>query len=151
MSRKGTEEDRAASKERAPVRLKVVGGVLALIGITTVIGATGGSDMTRSEVDWNIAIACLLIVVGAGLCLDARWAWPIALSVATSAIGLGFYLLAHPGDVTNPGAPIIALDMLIVPGLLAVLTLVTPRSMRWFLGRTSGVQRREPTAEGPRP
>ena len=64
-------------KERAPVRLKVVGGVLALIGITTVIGATGGSDMTRSEVDWNIAIACLLIVVGA-VCLDARWAWPIA-------------------------------------------------------------------------
>jgi len=107
--------------------------------------------MTRSDVDWNIAIACLLIVVGAGLCLDARWSWPIALSVATPAIGLGFYLLAQPGDVTNPGAPIIALDMLIVPGLLAVLTLVTPRSMRWFLGRTSGVRRREPTAAGPKP
>ena len=91
-------------KERAPVRLKVVGGVLALIGITTVIGATGGSEMTRSEVDWNIAIACLLIVVGAGLWLDARWAWPIALLVTASAIGLGFYLLAQPTSRT-PARP----------------------------------------------
>jgi peptidoglycan/LPS O-acetylase OafA/YrhL len=122
--------------ERAPFRLKVVGSVLAVVGIISVIGATGGYDMTKSEAAWNIAIACLLIVVGAGLCLDARWAWPIALLVAASAIGLGFYLLAQPGDITNPGAPIVSFVILIIPGLLLVLTIVTPRSVRWFLGRS---------------
>jgi hypothetical protein len=54
------------------------------------------------------------------------------LLVAASAITLGFYLLAQPGDITNPGAPIVALIVLIIPGLLLVLTIVTPRSMRWF-------------------
>ena len=126
--------DRPAVTDRAPFRLKIVGGVLVLVGTTTVIGATGGSDMTISEVDWNIVIACLLIVVGAGLCLDARWAWPIALLVAASAIGLGFYLLAQPGDITSPGAPIVAFIVLIIPGVFLVLTIVTPRSVRWFLG-----------------
>jgi peptidoglycan/LPS O-acetylase OafA/YrhL len=130
-------------KERAPVRLKLVGGVLALVGIITVIGATGvQTDMTGSEVAWNIAIGCLLSVVGAGLCLDARWAWPIALLVAASAIGLGFYLLAQPGDITNPGAPIVAFVVLIIPGLLLVLTIVTPRSVRWFLRRPGGAEAR---------
>jgi hypothetical protein len=123
--------------DRAPFRLKVVGGVLAVVGIITVIGATGGSDMTKSGVAWNITVACLLIIVGAGLCLDARWAWPIALLVGASAIGLGSYLWVQPGDITNPGAPIVILTILLIPGLLMILTLVTPRSVRWFLRRTS--------------
>jgi len=137
---KGTEWNRTAQTDRAPFRLKVVGGVLAVLGIITVIGATGGSDMTKSEMAWNVAIACLLIVVGAGLCLDARWAWPIALLVAASAIGFGFYLLAQPGDITNPGAPIVVLTILLIPGVAMALTLVTPRSMRWFLCRTNAAE-----------
>ena len=126
--------------DRAPFRLKVVGGVLAVVGIITVIGATGvQTDMTGSEVAWNITVGCLLSVVGAGLCLDARWAWPIAVLVAASAIALGFYLLSQPGDITNPGAPIVAFIVLVIPGVLLVLTIVTPRSVRWFLRRNSGV------------
>jgi hypothetical protein len=129
--------------DRAPARLKVVGGFLALVGIITVIESTGTqTDMTRSEVGWNIGIGFLLIIVGAGLCLDARWAWPIALLVAASAIALGFYLLSQPGDITSLGAPIVALIVLIIPGLLIVLTILTPRSMRWFLRRTDGVEAR---------
>jgi peptidoglycan/LPS O-acetylase OafA/YrhL len=124
--------------DRAPFRLKVVGGVLSVVGIITVIGATGGYDMTKSEVAWNIGIACLLIVVGAGLCLDARWAWPVAVLVAASAIGLGLYLIAQPGDITNPGGPIVPVIILIIPGLLLILTLGTRRSVRWFLRRTGG-------------
>src|SRR5580765_8456591 len=124
--------------DRAPFRLKVVGGLLAVVGIITVIGATDmQTDMTGSEVIWNLAVGCVLIVVGAGLCLDARWAWPIALLLAACVIALGFYLLAQPGDITNPGAPIVALVMLIIPGFLMVLTIVTPRSVRWFLRRPS--------------
>jgi peptidoglycan/LPS O-acetylase OafA/YrhL len=137
---KGTEWNRTAQTDRAPFRLKVVGGVVAVLGITTVIGATGGSDITKSEMAWNVATACLLIAVGAGLCLDARWAWPIALLVAASAIGLGFYLLAQPGDITNPGAPIVILTILLIPGVAVVLTLVTPRSVRWFLRRTNAAK-----------
>ena len=126
--------------DRAPFRLKVVGGVLAVVGIITVIGATGvQTDMTGSEVAWNITVGCLLSVVGAGLCLDARWAWPIAVLVAASAIALGFYLLSQPGDITNPGAPIVAFIVLIIPGVLLVITIATPRSVRWFLRRNSGV------------
>ena len=123
--------------DRAPFRLKVVGGAQAVVGVISIIGATGGYDMTRSEAAWNVVIACILIVAGAGLCLDARWAWPIALLVAVSAIGLGSYLWVQPGDITTLGAPIVALVMLIIPGLLMVLTIVTPRSVRWFRRRST--------------
>ena len=100
------------------------------------IGATGGAgDITRGEVAWNIAIACLLIVVGVGLCLDGRWAWPLALLVSGFAIGLGLYLMMQPGDITNPGAPIVSLVAFVIPGALLVATLATPRSVRWFRGR----------------
>jgi peptidoglycan/LPS O-acetylase OafA/YrhL len=134
-----TDGDRVAMTDRAPARLKVVGGIFAVVGVITVIDATGPQpDTSTWDVAWNIAIAFLLIVIGTGLCLNDRWTMPIALLMAASAVGLGLYVMVQPGDIANPGAPIVALVILIIPGLLLILALVTPKSLRWFLQRGSG-------------
>jgi hypothetical protein len=140
------------SVEKAPARIRVAGGFFVLVGVITIIGATGApGDLTHTEVVWNIAIASAVTVLGAALCFDARWAWPPALLGAASAIGLGLYTFVQPGDITSPGANIVAVVVLILPGALLCAALLSPVSVRWFrrrpLSPTSGTP--SPHAEQP--
>ena len=105
-------------------------------GSSPLIGSTDEwGDLTRSEQWLNLGIGCLLTLVGVGLCLSERWAWPPAVAIAVASVGLGLYVMAQPGDITSPGAPIVAVVVLIAPGLLLLSALVTPRSIEWFRRR----------------
>jgi hypothetical protein len=118
------------------MRLKVAGGFLAILGIGMAIGAVGGSSgMTQGETAWNVGIAVALAAIGGGLCFDWRWAWLASMVVALLAVGSGFWVLGQPGNLAEPGAPLVVMVILVVPGLLLCLALLTPASLRWVRHR----------------
>jgi hypothetical protein len=121
--------------ERAPVRLKVAGALLAFIGSLTVIGALlDSSGGTGVAIAGNVDAGGVVLIAGLGLLLDARWAWWLTLLVAIGAAGLGIYILDQPGDITHLGAPLVAFYLLLVPSVFIAIALLTPRSLRWLRG-----------------
>lgn len=72
------------------------------------------------------------VLLGGGLVFNERWAWPIALMIAVAGTGLGLYTIAQPADITMMGAPALGLFLFVVPGLLILIALLTPRSIDWF-------------------
>ena len=64
-----------------------------------------------------------------------RWAWPISIAIGGAGIGLGVVAFVQPGDVALPGANLIALITLMVPGALVLWATLCPSSLRWFRRR----------------
>ena len=122
---------------RAPARLKVVGAFVGVVGALTILGALFDrtTRMTTAEVTGNVIGGAIATVIGVGLLLSQRWAWPLALALAAGAIGLGVYTMTLPGDVAAPAAFFITLVIVVLPGVLIAAALLSPRSFRWFRRR----------------
>jgi hypothetical protein len=91
-------------------------------------------DMTFSLVD---LIPTVVILAGAiGLFSDSRWGWGLGMLVGFSGVAVGTWILLdvsiHGGDITLLAAPIVALFFLILPGLLLMVSLATPRTRQWL-------------------
>jgi hypothetical protein len=112
--------------------------LLAFIGCVTALAALvapGGASTVA--VAWNVGLGGLATACGVGLVLNQRWAWPIALVLGLALVALGVYVLASPGDIAYPGAALVALVAMVVPGLAMLFIILTPRSLAWFRGRTT--------------
>jgi peptidoglycan/LPS O-acetylase OafA/YrhL len=125
---------------RMPFVLRVIGGILAFLGITNVLAfffvPEGAQiDTTAPDAAWNVGTSTVLVVTGLGLVLGARWSWPLALALSVAFIGFGLFLSAQPGDMTSPGAQIVGAVVLLLPGALFLWALLMPSSRRWFLDR----------------
>ncbi len=127
--------------QRMPFVLRVIGGILALLGLMN-IGAfflvPEGAQMDTSAADiaWNVGTSAVLVVTGLGLVLGAKWSWPLALVLSVAFIVLGVYLSAQPGDITSPGATqFIGTVVLVIPGTLFLWALLMRSSRRWFRER----------------
>jgi hypothetical protein len=74
-------------------------------------------------------------IAGLGMATGWRWGWYAGFIIALASVALGVYflrdLVLYGGDITNPGAPFIALYFFVVPGVLTLISLLTPRSRRW--------------------
>ena len=64
-----------------------------------------------------------------------RWGWYAGSIVGVCMVALGVFfmkdLVVYGGDITNPGEPFVVFWGLLVPGVLVVMSLLTPRSRRW--------------------
>jgi drug/metabolite transporter (DMT)-like permease len=138
--------------QRMPFVLRVIGGILAFLGIMSVLAfflvpEGAQMDMTASDIAWNVGTAIVLVVTGFGLVLGARWSWPLAVALAVTFMVLGVYLAAQPGDITSPGATqFVGVFVLLVPGALLLWALLTPSSRRWFRQRPARVHEPPPIA-----
>lgn len=83
------------SEERAPLRVKIVGGLLLFDGAMTLVSAIAPNDMTGSQIGASVAIGVFLSLTGAALLLDARWGWPPAVFTAAATLVLGVVTLGR--------------------------------------------------------
>jgi len=134
-------------KNPAPVRLKIVGLVLLLVGA---LGITDGLSRTRdlSLLDplEFLPFGVFPFLAGLGLIFDNPWAWALGLLVAGALVVVGVYVMAQPADLAYPAAGPISLLVLVAPGLLLLAAMLSPRSLRWV--RERNVPPLEPEASG---
>jgi len=127
--------------QRMPFVLRVIGGLLAFIGLMNIasllfVPEGAQMDTTTADIAWNVGTSAVLIVTGFGLVLGAKWSWPLALVLSVAFVILGVYLSLQPGDITSPGASqIVGVGVLLIPGALFLWALLTPSSRRWFRDR----------------
>jgi hypothetical protein len=91
-------------------------------------------DMKFSVVD--LAPTVVILAGAVGLFSDSRWGWSLGMLVGFSGVAVGTLVLLdvsiHGGDITLLAAPIIAVFFLILPGMLLIFSLITPRTRRWL-------------------
>ena len=85
-------------------------------------------------------------MAGLGLTIERRWGWVLTLALAFAGIVFGVYLLRVPGDITAPGAAVLAaVYLFFLPSALLLWALFAPRARSWLLHRT------EATGATPKP
>jgi hypothetical protein len=82
----------------------------------------------------DVVVSLVMIVAGFGLILGTRWGWILALVLGLVGLFAGVWIiggtLLYGGDITEIGAPVAALLVMILPGLLLLSCLLTPRTRR---------------------
>jgi hypothetical protein len=67
--------------------------------------------------------------------MKRRWGWPFALVVAITGIAIGVWsLMTSSGDITLPGADVIALVFYLGPGVFLLACLITPGAIAGSAG-----------------
>lgn len=88
----------------------------------------------------QVGTTAVFLIGGASLILGQRWAWPLGLIAAFYCLGFGIH-----GVAAGEANPYIATYiLLIIPGGLILIGLITPRSRSWLRG--SGTPERDDQA-----
>jgi hypothetical protein len=98
------------------------------LGLLATVETSSGSEY--SWIDWAFGPA--LIGIGLGLLFSQRWAWALALIAGTGGVVVGVMGATSPGDIAAPGAQIVGVILLLLPGLAVLGTLLQPRTLRWL-------------------
>jgi hypothetical protein len=130
----------SATMESMPRYLQVAGVALVAFGVlnrASYFLAPSGSNfsMSGADVAFNIVGSTLCLFGGLGLLFRRRWGWSIGLLLAVVNLSLSVLALAAPNDIAFPGGTPIAVILLMVPGILLLVGLLSPRTLRWLRRR----------------
>ena len=100
-------------------------------------GGLGTLVVVAERMSTTDFIAAAVVLAGAfGLLAESRWGWFMGMVVGVLGVSLGTWVILdvsiHGGDVTLIGAGIFAVFLLVIPGLLLLLSLLTIRTRTWL-------------------
>jgi peptidoglycan/LPS O-acetylase OafA/YrhL len=130
----------SATRDSMPRYLHVAGLALVALGALNrasyVLSPSGtNSSMSGADAALSIVISALCVFGGLGLVFRRRWGWWIGILLGVLALFLGVLAFAAP-DTWSPGEKPVAV-ILTVPGILLLVGLLSPRTLRWLRRRAT--------------
>ena len=121
---------------RSPWYVRTWGWILLLWGLLNLF-AIAMSLALWNEMRATDFIPVVVIMAGAiGLLSGSRWGWGLGMLVGILEVSAGAWIILdvsiYGGDITVPAAPILAVFFYIIPGLLLIWSLLTPRTRLWL-------------------
>jgi phosphate/sulfate permease len=117
-------------RERPPRYLRVLGGLSvawAVLGVLLDYLVLPKGSVSAADA----CLAAAILISGAGLCFGWRWAWFTSVSLAIAGLVIGFGEAMFTADIVQPGAMVTGVLFLLVPIVVALVALFSPRSLRW--------------------
>jgi hypothetical protein len=125
---------------RSPWYVRAWGFVLVVLGLLNLLVAVMDSNVQLRVAEWAILLA--VPAAGLGLIGEYRWGWLLGVALGFISTAYGIWLLAdailYGLDITLIGLPYVAVFMLIIPGALLLLSLLSTGTRRWLRQTSSG-------------
>ena len=118
-----------------PMRMKIVGGTFVFIAVLVAIGMLFQEDDLGPPTITDLATLAVFLVAGVGLLVRQRWSWIAATLISLVMLGIGIATFVGPGDIAYPGAGIVALWFLILPGGCFLAALLSPATLGGYAAR----------------